>query len=96
MSRKGPAVHSKPEEGESPFWTDHKTSADDPSSHEIRETVVGAKTHAAKLPENIVELLRESVETIKHISHQNDFTRSYVARAQEVLKSQDNPPTKET
>lgn len=64
--------------------------------NEIRETVVGAKTHAAKLPEHVVELLRESVETIKHISHQNDFTRSYVARAQEVLKSQDNPPTKET
>lgn len=63
---------------------------------EIRETVVGSKTHAAKLPEDVIQLLREATETIKHINHQNEYTRSFVARAQEVLEDQDEQPTKET
>lgn len=62
----------------------------------IRETVVGSKTHAAKLPDDVTQLLKESVETIKHINHQNEFTRSFVERAQEVIESQENPLTKET
>jgi hypothetical protein len=64
--------------------------------NEIRETVVGSKTHAAKLPEHVIQLLRESVETIQQFKNQNDNTRSFVARAQEVLDTQDNQPTKET
>lgn len=65
-------------------------------ARESKIAVVGSKANANKLPEDVTQLLKDAVETIKHINHQNEFTRSFVERAQEVIESQENPLTKET
>jgi hypothetical protein len=58
------------------------------TGHAIPITAVEAdeSLHPVDLPGHVLTMLREAHDTIKHIQHQNDFTRDLLRRMENVLE----------